>query len=180
MRSPIIGTEGRHHSSSQKGYRSDGLHNLRQEGGATRGLLTMRIQSPQPDRRASKAAQRSPAIPSAIKDRIWSSEHRAQHWNQRRSFRLYDGHRATANPSLMGKHNPLRSQTDTASIDHERGNDRERSLGNRHLSLNSSGLVNSTGMGAKLRSRNPDHPCQRKGSCKALLRAAPANPMSNR
>ena len=180
MRSPIIGTEARHHSSSKKGYRSDGLHNLRQEGRATRGMLTMRIQSPQPHRRTSTAAQRSRAIPSAIKDRIRSSQHRAQHWNQHRSFRFHDGNRTAPNPSLMGKHDPLRSQTDTAGLDHERANDRRRSLGNGHLPPNTSGLVNPTDMGSRLRPRNPNHPCQRKGSCKALLRAAPADPMSNR
>ena len=180
MKYPIIGTEGRRHSSSKKGYRSDGLHNLRQEDTATRSLLTMRIQNPQSDCRASTAAQRSPAIPSPFSNRIRSSKHRAQHRHQRRSFGFHDGHRTPPNPSRLGKHHPLQSQIDIASLDQQRANDRRRSLSDRHLSLSSSGLVNAAGMGGRLRSRNSDHPRQRKSSCKAFLRAAPANPMSNR
>lgn len=169
MRSLIIGTEGRSHSSRAKGYRSNGLHNLRKEDRATRSLQPVRHQSPHPDCRTSTATQRSPAIPSAFPDRIRSSEHRAQHWNQRGRFGLYDGDRTTSNPSRLGINNPLQSQTDSPGDVDQGTNYRGRSLGERNLSPDTSGLVTRTGMGRRLRPSNPSHPCKRQSSCKALL-----------
>ena len=122
MSCPIIGTEGRQHSSRAKGYRSNGLHHLRQEDRATRSLQPVRKQSPQPDRRTSTAAQRSQAIPSAFPDRIRGSEHRAQHWNQRGRFGFHDGHRAAPNPSRLGEHHPIQKKPDTAGDVKQRTN----------------------------------------------------------
>jgi hypothetical protein len=110
MRSRIIGTEGRNHSSSTKGYRSDGLHNLRKEDRASRSLQPVRNQSPKPDRRTSTAAQRSQAIPSTFPDRIRGSQHRAQHWNQRGRFGFHDGNRTASNPSCLGEHDPIQKK----------------------------------------------------------------------
>ena len=176
----IIGTEGRQHSSRAKGYRSNELHHLRQEDRATRSLQPVRIQSAQPDRRTSTAPQRSRSIPSPFPDRIRNSQHRAQHWNKCGGFGFHDGNRATANPSRLGIHDPLRSQTDKAGHAEQRANHRRRSLGERNLPPDPSRLVNAAAMGRRLRPRNTDHACQRKGSCQTLLRTAPANPMPKR
>ena len=140
----------------------------------------MRLQSPQPDRRASTAPQRSRTIPSPIPNWIRGSQHRAQHWHQRLSFGFHDGDGTPSNPSCLGIYDPFH-QTAHAACDVDQGtNHRERSLGERNLSLDAPGLVTRTGMGSRLRPRNSNYACERKSCSKALPGTASANSMSDR
>ena len=180
MKSRIIGTATRASRQRQKGYRSDGMHNLRKAHRDTRRLPPMRIQDQDTARRTSRVTAGSRQAPDTSTNRIRECQPGAKHRHQHRSPGLLNGHRPAEHSPLLGKPDTQR-QKPHATGDGQEGTDhRGRSQSDDRISPEPLGMVGSANMGARLCQRGQRDPCQRKSSCKTILRTATTDPMSVR